>query len=50
MPWSHDNLFHTLLGMAQISTSAEIVDRNILSRCQKSMGSAAAMSVDRPMG
>lgn len=50
MPWSHDNLFHTLLGMAQISTSAEIVDRSILSHCQKSMDNAAAMSVDRPMG
>lgn len=50
MPWSHDNLFHTLLGMARISTSAEIVDQNIIYRCQKSMGSAVAAPVDRPVG
>jgi lipid A ethanolaminephosphotransferase len=50
MPWSHDNLFHTLLGVARISTSAEVVDQDIIFRCQKSMGSATAAPVDRPIG
>lgn len=33
MPWSHDHLFHTLLGIARIGTSAQMKDRDLLSFC-----------------
>lgn len=32
-PWSHDNFFHTVLGLAQVHTSALRPELNILGRC-----------------
>ncbi len=49
-PWSHDNIFHTLLGLAQIRTSAWRMDRNILSHCQTSpTGAVVQAPVVRPV-
>ncbi len=32
-PWSHDNLFHTVLGMARVGTQAHVPALDILSDC-----------------
>jgi len=33
--WSHDNLFHTMLGLADVQTSVHKADGDIFSRCRK---------------
>jgi len=34
-PWSHDNLFHTMLGLARVSTSAHAPQLDILASCTR---------------
>ena len=34
-PWSHDNLFHTMLGLARVSTSAHAPQLDILASCAR---------------
>jgi len=36
-PWSHDNLFHTLLDLARVTTRAHNPQQDILAGCRQSI-------------